>query len=245
VREFPEQCDGTDFGGQDCPGSPGGAFMLSCRANCTIDRTHCSAPSTSTTTSTTIPAQQPPKEICGNCIDDDNNGLTDFEDPACCSGSQAFTTVLRKAKIRDRGDVSYLRIKSTLASSGLSDVDPMHRGTDVFLQIRNVAGNELLCAKFPAMKFMRMHGAFKYWWDRKHPPLPSTKGIDDLALVVKKDGSLRMRTLGNRAQFKSPGPSMLEVTLGLRDPNTAEVSNKCSRVTQAFRAGKKNQLVVP
>jgi hypothetical protein len=26
----------------------------------------------------------PPVEICGNCVDDDGNGLTDFEDPACC-----------------------------------------------------------------------------------------------------------------------------------------------------------------
>jgi hypothetical protein len=231
VREGAEQCDGTDLGGAMCPGSPAGAFVLTCRADCTLDESGCPSP--------LVPA----KEICGNCIDDDGNGLTDFEDPACCSGAQAFTTVLRKAKIKDRGDVSYLRIKSILASSGLSDVDPMHRGTDVFLQIRSVNGKEVLCAKIPAMKFMRMHGAFKYW-DHKHS-VASAKGIDDLALIVKKDGSTRMRTLGKHTEFKSPGPSTLEVTLGLRDPNTAEVSNKCSRVTQAFRAGKKNALIVP
>ena len=28
-----------------------------------------------------------PETNCGNCLDDDGDGLTDFEDPNCCSES--------------------------------------------------------------------------------------------------------------------------------------------------------------
>src|SRR5262249_47362494 len=36
--------------------------------------------STSSTTTVAL-------EICGNCTDDDHDGLTDLEDPACCSNA--------------------------------------------------------------------------------------------------------------------------------------------------------------
>src|SRR5207249_4974771 len=46
-------------------------------------------------------------EICGDCIDNDGNGLTDFEDPACCSGQvQRFTMDLKRGRIRPRGVTS-------------------------------------------------------------------------------------------------------------------------------------------
>ena len=54
-------------------------------------------------------------EICGNCIDDNLNDLTDFEDPACCSDSagQVFITDLRRGKIKPRAaDESLLKLRS-------------------------------------------------------------------------------------------------------------------------------------
>ena len=67
--ECGEVCDGADVAGQTCAGG-----TVTCAADCrSVDRTQC-------------PASAPaPREICGNCIDDDLNGLIDFEDPACCS----------------------------------------------------------------------------------------------------------------------------------------------------------------
>src|SRR5262249_31949779 len=52
--------------------------------------------STTTTTlsgvsSTTTTLAPPPKEICGNCVDDDGDGLTDFEDAACCGTNIALS----------------------------------------------------------------------------------------------------------------------------------------------------------
>src|SRR5207244_2456319 len=94
-----------------------------------------------------------PAEICGDCIDNDGNGLTDFEDPACCAGHvQRFTMELKRGRIRGRGVTSRLRLRSILARAGMSDVDPKKQ--DVFLQIRPEGGADVLCARVPAAKFM-------------------------------------------------------------------------------------------
>jgi len=50
VREAGEQCDGSDFGGQTCPGGSAGGAFLGCFGNCTINFANCS-----TTTSTSVP----------------------------------------------------------------------------------------------------------------------------------------------------------------------------------------------
>ena len=60
VIDSGEQCDGQNFGNATCPGgSPGAAFLI-CTSSCTIDYSNC-------------------PEICGDCIDNNQNGLTDFE----------------------------------------------------------------------------------------------------------------------------------------------------------------------
>jgi hypothetical protein len=190
-----------------------------------------------TTTSTTLPGV---REICGNCIDDDNNGLTDFEDPACCSQLQTFTMGLSRGRLRPAGSVSRLRLKSLLARTGLGQVNPLRQ--DVFLQIRPAGGLDLLCAKIPASKFMRMHGAFKFW-DRKHM-VTSARGINDLTVKIRRDGSVRLRTLGRRVQMQTPARGSLQVTVGFHDP-AGDAGNRCSSTVQAFRSGRRGALLAP
>jgi hypothetical protein len=223
-----EQCDGNDFGGETCPGG-----SLHCRPDCTIDFSGCP------TTTTTLPGG--PREICGNCIDDDGNGLTDFEDPACCAGAQSFGITVRRGRLKPRGTATRLRLKTKLAQSGLENVNPLKQ--DVFLQIRPAGGTDVLCAQVPAEKFMRMHGAFKFW-DRKHT-VASAKGIDDLKIKVRKDGSVRLKTVGRRVRFQTPQQASLQVTVGFRDPATAEAGNRCSTETRAFRTGRSGRLIFP
>jgi DNA-binding beta-propeller fold protein YncE len=62
VREGGEQCDGSDFDGQTCPGGSAGGAFLTCFANCTINFANCStttstsiSSSTTSSTSTTLP----------------------------------------------------------------------------------------------------------------------------------------------------------------------------------------------
>jgi hypothetical protein len=164
-------------------------------------------------------------EICGNCIDDDGNGDTDFEDAACCPEQRSFTMLVRKLRIRPRPNArARLRLRSTLAEAGLADVDPLSE--DVFLQIRRPGAVDLLCAKVPAVEFMRMHGAFKFW-DRSHH-VASAKGLDDMSVIVRRDGSVRLRTVGRRVQMQAPSPGQLQVSVGFQNPARGDAQNQCS-----------------
>jgi hypothetical protein len=144
-----------------------------------------------------------------------------------------------RGRLKPRGDVSRLRLKSLLARTGLQ-VNPLRQ--DVFLQIRVPGQTDLLCAKIPAMKFMRMHGALKFW-DRKHV-VTSAKGINDMTVKIRRDGSVRFRTLGRRAQMQTPAHGSLQVTVGFHDPG-GDAANRCSSTVQAFRTGHRGALLAP
>jgi hypothetical protein len=186
-------------------------------------------------------AQPLPVEICGDCIDNDDNGLTDFEDPFCCAGLHKFDMALRRGRIRPQGTTSRLRLLARLAQAGLSDVNPMQQ--DVFLQIRPQGATDILCAHIPAKKFMHSHRTFKFW-DRKHT-VPSARGIDDMAIVVRRDGSVRFRTLGLHAQMPGPAQGDLQVTVAFHDATSGDAANRCSTLTQRVRTGRSGKLLAP
>jgi hypothetical protein len=180
-------------------------------------------------------------EICGNCIDDDLNELTDFEDPACCTGSagQGFITNLRRGKIKPKaGNVSFLRLRSTLATSGLS-LNPMEQ--EVFLHIREQNGPEVLCAMVPAGKFMKMRGAYKFW-DKKGM-ITSAQGVQDMAIKFKKNGHVRFKAYGKRVRFGALDENTLRITVGFRNPAGGDDANRCSGAVEAFRTTSKGALV--
>src|SRR5947208_2963251 len=91
-------------------------------------------------------------EICGNCIDDDGNGLTDFEDPACCLESSTFTMKLKEGRLHPHGATTRLALRTVLARSGLA-VNPLD--DDVVLQIRPEGGTDVFCARIPAADFTK------------------------------------------------------------------------------------------
>jgi len=219
---------------------PGGGTTTTLPGSGTTTTTAPSGP----TTTTTLPGDTGTPEICGDCIDNDGNGLTDFEDPACCQQEQLFTMSVSRGRIRGHGGkTSLLRIKSLLAAAGLSDVDPYHQ--DVLVQIRPEGGKDIFCARIPASAFMRMHGNPKFW-DRKHT-VPSAQGIDDLTVVKKKDGSVRLRTLGKHANLAAPSSGRLQVTVGFRNMKLSQrdqTQNRCSTTIQGFRT-RRGGLLAP
>jgi hypothetical protein len=267
---LPAQCGNEDVEpGEDCdppnsltcPGSVSGAF-LACNADCTCPpvstTTTTPGPSTTTSTSVTSTTLSPGSttttmgtgstttttlvtaELCGNCIDDDQNRLTDFEDPACCAETQRFAMTLTRGRIRPAGERSRLRIRSGLATSGLA-ADPLTQ--DVFLQIRPEGGTDILCARVPAEKFMRMHGAFKFW-DMQHT-VESAQGIDDMAIKVRRNGTVRFRTLGRRVRFPAPSAGDLQVTVAFYNAAVGNTANRCSTATEPFRTGRRSELLSP
>ena len=86
-----------------------------------------------------------------------------------------------------------------------------------------------ICAKVPALKFMHMHRAFKFW--DMHHHVASAKGIDDMTIVVRKDGSVRLRTQGRRVRMDAPGPGELQITVGFQNPAHGDAQNRCSAQT--------------
>ena len=138
---------------------------------------------------------------------------------------------VRQLHIHPRSGGSRLKLRATLAQSGLADIDPLKE--DVFLQIRAAGGAvDLLCAKVPASHFMRMHGKFLFW-DHQHT-VASAKGIDDFAIKVRHDGSVRLKTHGRRVRMTAPSSGELEITVGIRNPAIGDASDRCSRGMRTF-----------
>ncbi|HWP65551.1 MAG TPA: hypothetical protein VNO26_06545 [Candidatus Limnocylindria bacterium] len=226
VREGDEECDGDDFGDATCPGSTSGAF-LACTEACTIDFSEC-----------------PPSslELCGNCFDDDENGLTDYEDPACCAATQRYPMVLKKGAIsrNARKQQTKLKLRSVLAMSGLADADPTK--ADVFVQLRDPAGQSILCARIPASSFKAKKNGKRFKFRDRDGRLPSAGGIRKLIIARGKDGSLTLRAKGKSVPFAVPAAGAIEITTAFAPPDGEA---RCSAARRPFRTGKKGKLVFP
>ena len=227
--DCPERCgNGTIDAAclEECDGSARGALVGTCDA----------CVSCKCVTTTTLPAV----EICGNCIDDDHNGLTDFEDPACCSQTQAFAMELKRGRLVPRGSATKLRLKAFLARNGM-DINPKIQ--DVELQISGKAG-QMLCAQIPASAFKQRKTTFKFK-DKKHL-VTSAGAIDRVVIRVKKNHTVTFRLKGRKVALTTPTAGSLRVTVGFRNAASAEAGNRCSSVRSAeFRTGPKGSIRFP
>jgi hypothetical protein len=182
-------------------------------------------------------------EICGDCIDNDCNGLTDFEDPACCAPQSPMT--VSKASIRPRGKhgtKSRLLVRSSLGAS-CEEVfqGPITQERDlVEVQLRET-DQELLCARIPADKFMKMGKMKTSFWDLGLS-CTCADTIRDTAFTCHH-GTERFYTASDQATFAVPSTNTVRITVGLRD-KLSQSKNFCSTVEQPFRT-KKNALVFP
>src|SRR5207244_1377747 len=107
--DVPEYCTGSsadcppDDSGAGCTCATGAACNDAAISGCTPCTTvaNCNDFNACTTdtciggacvhTNTCLAPAAVPTETCGNCIDDDGNGLTDFEDPACSGQAGTLT----------------------------------------------------------------------------------------------------------------------------------------------------------
>ena len=78
-------------------------------------------------------------ETCGNCLDDDGDGLVDYEDPDCCAQTALNVT---SATVQPKTPRSgKLEVKGTFTDGAFDRVDPRQEGMTV--QIRNAHDNTL------------------------------------------------------------------------------------------------------
>lgn len=187
---------------------------------------------TTTTTSTTLAT-----ELCDNCVDDDGDALVDFEDGDCCA-ARALTLKKGRLRPRDAGTAT-VKLKARLAESPLF---PDGLTQDVTLQLRG-AGTSL-CARFPVSTLVRRRKRLRF--RDADGTVASARGITAVTLVekqvgaiVEKDQTARVAVFGPEAQLAVLGPGPFTLTLGFRDPATAEAANECASGTATFRPARR------
>ena len=178
-----------------------------------------------------------PAEICGDCIDNDGNGLTDLEDAACCSETQEFAMTLSRGVIVPRGETSKVRLRTVLMGDGMTHITPTTQ--DVLLQVRPTDGKDIFCARIPASAFVQHHNIFKF--TAKKTPTAAAKGLDGVMVKMKRDGTVRFRTLGKRVQI-SPEQGSMELTLGFIN-NANPAATRCSSTTTSFQSVRQTTLI--
>jgi len=171
-----------------------------------------------------------PGEICGDCIDNDGNGLTDLEDPACCGETQTFAMTLSRGVIVPRGDTSKLRLRSILSGAGMTSITPTAQ--DVLLQLRPADGKDIFCARIPATAFVQHHNSFKFL--ARRTPTATAKGLDGVMVKVRHDGTVRFRTRAKNAQIASPEQGSMQLTVGFVS-STNPTANRCSSTMSSFQ----------
>jgi hypothetical protein len=87
---------------------------------------------------------------------------------------------------------------------------------------------------------MKQHGAFMFW-DHTHA-VPSARGLLDMRVKVRRNGTVRLLTHGKRVEMLCPNPGRLQVTVGFQNPATRNAGNRCSTTLQAFRAARQGAL---
>ena len=173
------------------------------------------------------------REDCGNCVDDDGDGRTDYEDPACCAQTAAMQ--VKKALIVPgpagamKGNLSLIAI---LAQAGFADVDPTR--DDVTVQLRNQNG-ELLCANIAHQRWK--HGSRRGPFQFGDPTGTVAQGLRKMQIKVSKSGSARFLTAGKKMDLGRYARPELTATV--------RVGDRCSTATIALRSRKNKKFVYP
>jgi hypothetical protein len=220
VREEGETCDGDDLGeapacsepsGESFPGAGERDGALRCRADClSLDASGC-------------------REVCGNCADDDGDGLVDFEDPDCCGGAPAELT-LRKVRIRPVGAEAKLQLDAEASLASLGALAPAIR--DVFLQVRGAGEEAGLCVRIPASGLSEK---------RRKLALAErgTGGLGRLSLGARKSGAVRVRAAGKRLPFATPEADEISFAVALHESGAPADAARCAAARAPLRSNAK------
>jgi hypothetical protein len=188
------------------------------------------------TTTTTLPA---PAEICGDCVDNDGNGLTDLEDPACCPPGSGATLTLGPSRLAPHRGSAKLKLTGTLAPLTLR----AGAAQDLFIQLRTDGGPDFLCARIPAADVV--HRGAKEIFEGAKQGVETAQGIDAVVIKPMKKGGMALKVRGTKVPLRLPPAGTVDVTVGLRDPAAAEAGNLCATEGVPFTRSKKGALKYP
>lgn len=225
IRQGNEECDGLDLGGVVCaPTSSGGGFpdCVACLPNCTIDRSCCQP-------------ILPPEEICGDCTDNDGDGLVDFEDPDCCASTSALT--VRRISIRRAGKTTRqrLRLKARFATRVPAGFNPRLEGTT--LQISDRQGT-VFCEDIPFKPDERWEAMGVFPFRDKSGTLAGGLKRARFHYRIKKQGPAVLEARGKNMSLRAPANNPVRITV--------RVGSQCARVLTTLQAkGRQGGLVFP
>jgi len=143
----------------------------------------------------------------------DGDGLTDYEDPACCTQTAAMQVKKVLIVPGPAGAMKgHLSLAAILAQAGFADVDPTR--DDVTVQFRNQNG-ELLCATIRRERWHRgrRRGPFEFG----DPTGAVAQGIRKMEIKVAKNGATRFAAAGKRMDLGRYTPPELRVTVRVGD----------------------------
>ena len=166
-----------------------------------------------------------PKEICGDCIDNDGDGLVDAEDPDCCEAPLAFgAKIVQLRPLSRKGD--RLRLMGQFAPKKPAGFDP--RTQDTSIQLTDDQG-ALFCATVDSSHWMPMGKNTISFWTKKNQS-NFANGLTDGRFTVKRNGSVIFRTHGTKTKLRTPMARRVQITV--------RVGNQCSTTTTALRPTK-------
>jgi ELWxxDGT repeat protein len=199
---------------------------VSTTAPVTTSTSTAATPSSTTSTTTVAP------EICGNCIDDDHDGLTDLEDPACCGS--AGTMRIEHVRVVPRRGRSGLTLKGGLHGMDLGGLRGGER--DVVLQLRGADG-PTFCARVPAASLVPGKRGLRFKDPRQSTA--SAGGLTLLRLEAARNGTVSLSAQGPATRFAAPGAGPLSIRVGFVSPVVSDHGSECAAATAVLRRGKR------
>jgi len=171
-----------------------------------------------------------PVEICGDCIDNDGDGLVDWEDPDCCEQLLALTpkrVMLKRPAAKGR---NRMRVKAIYSQFTPAGFDPTRDDTSV--QIADGTG-QVVCATVPAGHWMRPTPRRFSFCDKDGA---FAGGLRDGRFVKRRNGRVVFRAISRKLPDRAVEGTNVRITV--------RVGNQCSQSTMELRA-KKTALVYP
>ena len=174
-------------------------------------------------------------EICGNCLDDDGDGLVDLADSGCCAPERTAMMELVAGRIAPGVATSRLRLAATLGGG----VRLSPQGQQVLLQL-GTEPNGSFCASVPPSAFrgtaekLRLAGG----------AVAGARGVRRMVLARAADGTIRWRARGRRVGFSTDERAgVLDILLLLADAADPDAGPRCFTARAFFRPGPRGTLV--
>lgn len=166
------------------------------------------------TTTTTVPGRpscdddrEPTAEVCGDCSDNDGDGLVDYEDPDCCTVAAGMDMQLRIRPIPLHRKRLALRATQQMATA-----EPTRHDTTV--QLRDETGT-FYCETLPASMWKRRRNGRLYTFHDRTGTIAD--GLRRAQIRMKQDGQVTFGSVARYNPRRTPGESRVQLTLRVGD----------------------------